>query len=135
MTHEEPPRPRFVPPDVREAARDRSAGHETRARRVADRLHGLQPHDDDEGAVGADELDLPLEARKVDDTRPYERLEDRPSSDHHLVVRRIDDELLGPEPLERGDIALQRGNPFLVVERAHVILVRAAILCHGHRPQ
>ena len=55
-------------------------------------------------------------------------------SDHDLIVRRIEDELFGPQSLQSGNIALQSGNAFLVVERTHELLIRLAILCHGDRP-
>ena len=108
-----------------------SAGHEASAGRAANRLHRLKPHDDDKGPVCADELDLALELRKVDHARAYERIEDRASTHHHLVVRRIDGKVFRPEPFQRRDITRQGGGPFLVVERADALFVRVAILCHG----
>src|SRR5687767_12979405 len=87
VTRKEPPRTSFVLPDVREAALDRVPGDEAGAGRVAKRLHRLQPHDHDERSIGADELDLAVERRKVNDAGTHEGIEDGASSDYHLVVR------------------------------------------------
>ena len=40
--------------------------------------------------------------------------------------------LFRPEPLQRRDITLQGGEPFLIVERAHLFFVRGPILFHAH---
>ena len=79
-------------------------------------------------------LDLALEPRKINDARPDERVEDGALPDHYLVVRRIEDELFGPQSFQGGTIAIQGGNPFLIVERAHELFVRLVILCHDDRP-
>jgi hypothetical protein len=125
----------FVLPDAREATLDRVPSREASTWRVGDRVHRLQPHDEDEGPIGADELDMALEPRKVDDTRAHEGIDDGVPSDHDLVVRRVDRELFGPQPFQRWDITPQGCDPFLVVERPHVLCVRAAMLCHGNHPQ
>jgi hypothetical protein len=50
------PRACLVLPEVREAALYGPSGHETGRWRIADRLDGLESHDDDEGAVRAPQL-------------------------------------------------------------------------------
>ena len=65
----------------------------------------------------------------------HECVEDGASADHHLVVRRIDGELFRPQSFQRGNITRQRGDPFLVVERAYVLFIGTTILHHGdHSP-
>src|SRR5262249_46660809 len=130
----QPPCTRFILPDIREAAFDRLPGDQPGTRRVADRLNGFEPHDDDEAAVGTDKLDLALERRKIDDARPYKHVLYGAFSHYYLVVRRVEDEMVGPQSFQGGTVAVQSGNPLLVVERAHEFFVRAVILCHGDRP-
>jgi hypothetical protein len=91
-----------------------------------------RPHDENEIAVGTDELDLAIESRKVDDARMHEGVEGGSSADDDLVVRCIDGQLFGPEPLQRRDITLQGGDPFLIVQRAHLFFVRGSVLFHAH---
>ena len=61
MTYKQPPCTRFVFPDIREATLDGLPGDKTRTRGVADGLDGFETHDDNEGSVSTDMLDLALE--------------------------------------------------------------------------
>jgi hypothetical protein len=134
MTHKQAPRTSFLFPDVGEAALYRLAGNKTGAGCVIDWLHCLQAHDDDERSIGADEFNLSLELRKIDNPRAHECIQYRASSDNNLVIRGIQDELSGPQSFESGNIAFQSREPLFVIERAHSLFVRRPILCHRYTP-
>jgi hypothetical protein len=76
-------------------------------------------------------LDAPFEDREVDDAGMHERVENGPSAHDHAVVRCIHGEVLGPEPLDRGQVPRQRRDPFLIVKLADESFVRAGILRHS----
>lgn len=134
MTSEQTPGARFVSPDVRKTPQDGLAGDQPCAGRVAVRHQRLEPHEDDEAAVSGDEFDVPLERRKVHDAGADEGVEHRAAAGDHLVVRRVDGEGVGPQPLERGDIAFEGGDALLVVERANQFLIRNIILRDADSP-
>ena len=64
----------------------------------------------------------------------HERVEHGLSADDDAVVRRIDGEFFGPEPLNRRQVPVQRGNPFLIVQSADDVFIDAVIHCLDDYP-
>jgi hypothetical protein len=90
-------------------------GHEASFGRVAERLHGLQTHDDDERRVGADKLDLAVKSRRVNDARADEGVQNgtlQQLPDCSAGWRRSPQTTAFP----CGNITLESGDPFLIIE-------------------
>src|SRR5678815_3314331 len=113
-------------PDIGEAAAgDRAIG------RIGDRVI---PHDNDNISVAADALDLNLE-RRVADTAGMEQGQYAPAF-VHLLQRRVDEQTVGPEAIERGDIGGEEGHAgfFLELTDLAIPVRRAGRGCRiGHR--
>src|SRR4051794_5678423 len=92
------------------------SGHQTSACGVGDGLNGFESHDDYKGSIGPDEFDVALEHREIYDTGAYERIQDGALPGDHPVVRRINGEVVRPEPFKSRNIALQSGDPLLIVK-------------------
>jgi hypothetical protein len=125
---EQPPRVAITLPDIREATPYRLACFEPIRGRVSDRDDRFEAHRRREITVDANEFDLSLEGRKVDDSGPHEVIEDGAFANNYLVVGRVDHQLIGPHTFESRHITLQRGDAKLVIERAHYGFVGTTVL-------
>jgi hypothetical protein len=125
------PRVPFLPPNICEATLNWPTGYEPGARCVGKWDHRLKPHHDSEVTINPGELDCSLKGREIDDSTPDEGIQVTPTSDDYSVVGGVDRKLLGPQLLERWNVAVQGRNTLPIVERANGSFIRDTTLAQG----
>jgi hypothetical protein len=81
--------------------------------------HPVASHHDDHVAVADHSLDLVRKGR-VPDAAGLEQRQ-RPPLVVHEIERRIDQEVVGPQPVERRDVRVQEGDAILIFTRPDLL--------------
>ena len=86
--------------------------------------HAVAPHHHHDVGVAAHVLDLRRQRRVPDPAGPEQR--QRPLLVVHEVERRVDGEIVGPQPVERRDVRGEKGDAVLLLARPDLLLPGSA---------